>query len=132
MTWPMRMAAFGGRVVLGLVFLLPGVMAARDWRDRRIGTFEFDAPLSEVFVPLLIGAEILAGAALVLGYRSRFAALVLILLLIFETSQQFGMTGGHGRLLVESSDLLLARLGLMGGLLFVFGSGGGPLRLSRR
>ncbi|TNE40916.1 MAG: DoxX family membrane protein [Alphaproteobacteria bacterium] len=132
MTWPMRFAALGGRVVLGLVFLLPGALAARDWRDGRIGAPDFDFPVPEVVLPLLIGVQILAGLGLVLGYRSRFAALMLILLVIFLTSQQFGLTGNHGRLLVDGSDLLLARIGMIGGLLFVFGLGGGPFRLSRR
>lgn len=132
MTLPMRVAALGGRVVLGLIFLLPGALAARDWRDARIDMYDFDLPAPEIFLPVIVSIQILAGLALILGYRARFAALLLILLLIFLTSRQFGMAGDHGRVLVEASDLLLARIGLIGGLLFVFGTGGGPFRLSRR
>lgn len=107
----------GGRVLMGLLFLIAGL------GKLHMGVAEFGAyidtklPLG-MLAPAVIVFEFVAGLMLILGYRTRMVALALAAFCIFS-----GVFYHQGMAEVTN---LLKNLALAGGylLLFVHGAGG--------
>jgi putative oxidoreductase len=126
----LRLTALLGRVLLGLYFFLPGIMKLQDASDAAAVMLDRDIPYAEIFLPIAIGVEIIAGLALILGFRVRFATLVLI---VFVAATNMFI---HNFWALPSMDyatefqMFTKNIAVIAGLLFVFGTGGGPYRLS--
>lgn len=114
-----------GRALLGSLFVISGA--------QKIGAFEGTAGYMAAFgipgalLPAVIAFEIVAGLALVLGYRARLAALLLA---------GFSLLAGvvfHFDLADQiQTIMLLKNVAIAGGLLAVVAAGSGPLALDRR
>jgi len=126
----LRLIALLGRVLLGLYFFLSGIMKLQDSSDAATLMLDRDIPYSEILLPVAIGVEIIAGLALMLGFRVRFATLALI---VFTVASNMFI---HNFWALPSIDyatefqLFTRNVAVIAGLLFVFGTGGGPYRLS--
>ncbi len=72
-----------GRVLLGLYFLLPGILKIPTYA----GTSEYmvlhNIPLAGVLLPITIVLQVVLGVMLIIGYRIRESALILAVLTIF-------------------------------------------------
>ena len=66
-----------GRVLLALVFLLSGIGKLRGFDGTMAYISSVGLPLAGVLAALALALEIVAGVALILGYRTRWAALAL-------------------------------------------------------
>lgn len=131
MSMSMRFATLFGRVLLGLFFFLPGIMKLQDWFRAQSEMATLNLPNPEVTMPIVVGLEVVGGLALILGFRVRISAVLLMGLLGFLTWYQYDLESVSTALYVEEMDFLLHRLAIFGALLFIFGMGGGPMRLTR-
>ncbi|MBL8955091.1 MAG: DoxX family protein [Myxococcaceae bacterium] len=114
-----------GRVFLGLVFVGSAVSTLAEWSVALASLQEalFDA---RALLPVAVGFQLLAGAALVVGWRARlFAALTIghlvLALLIASPSLELELGRAVG----------LAHLGLVGALVMVVAHGPGRLSVDR-
>ncbi len=122
-----------GRVLLALIFLTSGFNKITGWS----GTADYMAGEGMPMVPLfLAGAivfEIVGGLSVMLGFKARIGALVLVIFLIPATIIF------HDFWTVEDAMqrrmqmiMFMKNLSIMGGLLLVMGLGPGPCSLDNR
>src|SRR4051812_2492617 len=78
-------APLAGRLLLATIFVLSGLTKFTDWNGTAAFVSAHGLPLVPVLLPLAAIVEIAGGLAILLGFRSRMAALVLFLYLIPAT-----------------------------------------------
>jgi putative oxidoreductase len=131
MDFVLRISAFLGRVLLGLFFLLPGIMKLQDLHGTATEMTAHNVPYVSILMPLAIGAEIAGGLALVLGFRVRFASLMLIGFTAAVNYFMHDFWSLPSELYAMEMQLFIKNLAVIAGLLIVFGLGAGPMRVSR-
>lgn len=120
-----------GRILLSLIFILAGVGKFMDYE----GTAQYMASKGMTMIPVFLYSaavvELLGGLALLIGYKIRIAAIVLILFLIPTTLifHDFWNVDVIAKQL--QMILFLKNLAIMGGLFYVLGSGAGKFSLDR-
>ncbi|MDH3440246.1 MAG: DoxX family protein [Gammaproteobacteria bacterium] len=119
----MRLASYLiGRVLLGLYFIVPGLMKVLNFG----GTAEYMAAHGMIFIPFFLGLTIVlqlgGGACLLMGYRQRevsfvLAGLVLIISLVMHDfwSMEQGLERAH------ETQNFIKNMAIMAGLLVVAG-----------
>lgn len=120
-----------GRALLGLIFLISGIA--------KIGRFAAVAgymgskglPASELLLVLTIAVEVLGGAAIILGWKARFAATAIFLFLIPVTFLFHAFWGADAATYQNQLNHFLKNLAIMGGMLYIALVGPGPLSLDR-
>lgn len=98
-----------GRILMGGYFLWSAISLA----------LTFSEPLSA----LVVAIEALGGIALVVGYRTRSAALVLAVLVVTLGYLYTDFNDG------EAVTLFITHMGLVGGLLYISAYGAGKWRM---
>ena len=125
-------AALLGRILLAIIFIKSG------WG--KIGGFEGTAgymaskglPMVQVLLVLTILVELGAGLLLAIGYKARWAALVLFLFLVPVTFVFHPFWGIPPEQVQNQMNHFLKNVAIMGGMLMVFALGPGALSLDRR
>lgn len=104
-----------GRILLGVLFLVPGIMKIMGFAGTVAYAEAFGVPFATVAVVLAIIIEIVGGALLILGIWTRFASWILFLFLIPVTLYF------HTGFADDPTQMtqFLKNLGIMGGLLYV-------------
>lgn len=129
MTACCSISALLGRIALALIFLLAGVNKFMEWD----ATAHYMAAKGFTFVPLfLIGAaliEILFSVLLIIGYKTKIAAGVLLLFLIPATLIFHDFWNVEGLDKNLQTILFLKNTAIMGGLLYVISAGAGSLSI---
>ena len=72
-----------GRVLLGLYFLLPGILKIPTYAGTNEYMLLHNIPLTGVLLPITIVLQIVLGVMLIIGYRIRESALTLAVVTIF-------------------------------------------------
>ena len=72
-----------GRVMLGLYFLLPGILKIPTYAGTNEYMLLHNIPLAGVLLPITIVLQIVLGVMLIIGYRIRESALTLAVVTIF-------------------------------------------------
>lgn len=126
------LAAPIGRGLLSLIFLFSGLGKMMDWS----GTAGYMAvkgmPLVPFFLFMAIVFEFVGGLSVLLGYRGRLGAAMLIVFLVpttFIFHNFWAFEGMEQRMQMIS---FLKNLSIMGGLAFIASVGTGPFSLDRR
>lgn len=101
-----------------------------------MGSVQADAiqafPVAQVALYVTILIEFAGGLMLVLGYRTRFAAGVLVVFFLGVTSLMVPMIGAQGGLGMAYVDQIVKNLAFIGGLLLLAVHGAGPISLDAR
>lgn len=109
--------AMVGRMLIGLLFLFSGVNIVLNGVDGMVGMIEARGlPMAALLAWVVVIIKVVAGAALMLGYRTRDAAMALI---IFT-----GLATLFYHLDLEDINLF-KNLAIIGGLLYVYVYGPG-------
>lgn len=120
------LASVTGRILLGLFFLVPGLMKALNWA----GTSEFMAGHGMIYVPYFLGAavalEIVGGLAVITGIQARLAAFLLFLFTLIVNVVLHDFWTFTGDAAQAELQLFVKNLAVAGGLLMIVGSGPGP------
>lgn len=66
-----------GRLLLGLYFILPGIMKITGYAGTVAYMEQHNVPMISVLLPLTILIQISAGAAIIVGFHGRWAAFLL-------------------------------------------------------
>lgn len=121
-----------GRVLLAVIFAVSGMMklAAPTATATYIASHGLPVPLAAGLLAGLL--ELAGGVLLAVGFQTRWAALVLAAFLVPVTAifhNPLGLSGAEAQLQIAQ---VLKNLAIMGGLLFVAGTGPGPFSLEAR
>ncbi|NOY06723.1 MAG: DoxX family protein [Chlorobi bacterium] len=118
-----------GRVLLALIFLTSGVIKLGYW-DQTAGYMASKGfPLIPFFLAAAAFIEITGALSLILGYRARLGAVLLIVFLIPTTLIFHDFWTQQGMAQQISLLTFLKNFAVMGGLLLVTVYGSGPLSL---
>ena len=119
------LSELAGRILLASIFLISGLM--------KIGSYAATAGYMDLtgvpgeLLPVVIAFEVLAAIALVVGWRTRFTALLLA---------GFTLLSGlvfHSNFADQMQMVMfLKNVAITGGLLLLVANGAGPLSLDRR
>ena len=124
--------ALSGRVLLALVFLLSGIGKLRGF-DGTVGYISsVGLPLPGVLAALALALEIVAGVALILGYRTRWAALALAVFTLVAAFLFHNFWSMPEEAKVMQQIMFLKNLAIAGGLLMVAAYGPGTWSVDRR
>ena len=120
-----NVSEFIGRTFLAVLFLLSGLSKLGDYAG--IAGYMSSAGVPSVLLPVVIATEILGALAIILGWHTRIAALLLagyslLAALIFHTNfaDQIEMI------------MFLKNVSIAGGFLLLAANAAGPLSLDRR
>lgn len=120
------LAALAGRALIALIFLLSGI----DKFVHHAATLGYmkgaGLPYPEALLVASGVIEVLAAAAIVIGWKTRWAAAALFLWMIPVTLVFHNPSGGQ-----DAMIHFMKNLAIMGGLLVLWASGPGALSLKR-
>jgi putative oxidoreductase len=121
-----------GRVLLALVFLLSGIGKLRGFDGTMAYISSVGLPLAGVLAALALALEIVAGVALILGYRTRWAALALAAFTLVAAFLFHNFWSMPEQAQVMQQIMFLKNLAIVGGLLMVAAYGPGAWSVDRR
>jgi putative oxidoreductase len=125
-------AALVGRILLGIVFIPAGF--------GKIGGFAGTAgyiaskglPLPEVGAAIAIAVEIVAGVALLLGWKARWAALALAVFTLVASVFFHAFWSVPPEQHMTQYLMFVKNIGIVGGLLAIFAFGPGRMSVDRQ
>src|SRR5262245_42888322 len=122
-------ASAAGRLLVSVIFLLSGFMKIARWEETEAFMASHGMPATSVLLALAALTEVLGGLALLLGFQTRAAALLLFLYLIPTTLVFHNFWAYQGQEQQMQMINFLKNLAIMGGLLGFFAFGAGSLSL---
>jgi putative oxidoreductase len=114
-----------GRLCLALVFFAAGISKIPDWASMVSMVQSRGLPQPELLLAAAAALQIVAGAFLLLGWHTRLAALALAGFTIVATVLFHPFwDSAPGRFELDFA-IFMSNLAVLGGLLFIAGTGGG-------
>jgi len=118
-----------GRVLLSIIFLMSGFGKIRDWPGTAEHMESYGMPLVPFFLTGAIIFELAGGLSLLLGFRARVGALLLIVFLIPATIIFHAFWNVPDEQMRMQMIQFLKNLAIMGGLFVVLAHGAGPISI---
>ena len=120
-----KVATLAGRILLGHIFLLTGITKISAYA----GTVGYMASMGVpgALLPLVIALEIAGGLALIIGWKTRWAAGALAAFTILAAAIFHNNFADQMQML-----MFMKNLAISGGLLFIAAYGAGPVSLDAR
>lgn len=118
----------GGRIILGLYFLLPGaLMKILNFQ----GTADYMASHNMIMIPfflaLTIAVQLFGGLGVMLGYQTKISAFLLAgLTLVISLVMHNFWSLDEGIVRAHETQNFVKNMGIMAGLLAIAGLGAGP------
>lgn len=120
-----------GRILIAFLFLHSAFGKITGFSAVAAGMAKKGIPFAEFFLLGAIACETLGGLALILGWKARWGALLLIIFMIPATLLYHDFwnmeTAQYGNQLVH----FMKNLTILGALVFILGMGSGPLSLEK-
>lgn len=120
-----------GRILISLVFLMSGINKIMDYNGTAAYMEQNGMFLVNLFLPGAIVFLLAGSLSIILGFRARIGALLLIVFLIPATLIFHAFWAYPAEEQGMQMIQFMKNLGLLGGLLFMFYIGSGPLSLDR-
>lgn len=121
-----------GRIFLGLMFFIAGIGKITGYD----GTVQYATgaglPLPQIGVPIGIAIEVLAPLLLLVGYKTRWAALALIVFVIVANIFFHNFWAMEGAPRMMNQVAFLKNLAVIGGLLILTAAGPGRYSMDAR
>ena len=126
------MVLVAGRALLSAVFLVAGVRKIMIWGGQ-VGYFtRLGFPAPEAFTVIAIVIEIGAGLALLIGWKTRWAAWLLALFVLIATFMAHRFWEFDAAQQANQMNHFLKNLAIIGGLVFVAAFGPGSASVDKR
>ena len=129
------LASLAGRILLTMIFLGSGINKITGWE----ATSNYMASAGMPYVPFfLTGAvilELVGGLLVLLGYRARIGAMMLLLFIIpatFIFHAYWNIPATESGQIFVQRIMFMKNLAIMGGLLMIISLGSGPFSLESR
>jgi putative oxidoreductase len=121
--------SLAGRVLLSAIFLLSGISKILHWSATADHMAAHGMPAVQMLLAGAVVVEVLGGLALLLGFQTRAASLILFLYLIPTTLIFHNFWAHQGAAQQDQMIHFLKNLAIMGGLLEVAAMGAGAWSL---
>ncbi len=121
-----------GRILLSLIFVMSGFSKISGWENTLGYMASKGMPMTQFFLFMAIVIEIAGGLSLLMGYKTRVGASLLIVFLIPATlifHNFWTLTGMEQQM---QMIMFMKNLAIIGGLLVVAGFGPGQISLDAR
>ena len=125
-------AAFIGRILLALIFVVSGVGKITGYAGTAAVMAAKGLPMVDVLLPLTIAVELGGGLLLALGWKTRWAAAALFLFLVPTTLIFHQFWGIEPKLAQMQKIHFLKNVAIMGGMLMVLAIGAGAWSVDRK
>jgi putative oxidoreductase len=122
-----------GRLLMGCYFILPGLQKITNYQMMTDYMLAHSVPATGFLLPLTIVIQIVAGLAIIIGFKGKFAAFILAgltLLISIYMHDFWSMVEGLAR--THETQNFIKNMAVMGGLLMVSSLGTGWLSLDNR
>ena len=123
--------ALVGRILLGSIFVLSGFQKLMGFSGLVASITGKGLPLPEVLAVLTIAIELGAGLLLVVGWKARWAALLIFLFIIPVSLTFHNFWTMEGALAAMNKVQFLKNVSIMGGMLLVAAFGPGRYSLDK-
>lgn len=120
-----------GRILVAFLFLRSGFGKMMGFSAVAAGMAKKGLPFAELLLAGAIVFEIAGGLMLVLGWKARWGALLLILFTIPVTFLYHDFWNFDGQQYGRQLTQFVKNLSILGALFFVMGMGSGPLSLEK-
>lgn len=127
-----RLGPLAGRLLMMLIFLIAGVPKLTSPAQTAGYIASKGLPLASVLAIAAGIVELVCGVVIAVGWKARWAALVLAAYLVPVTAifhNPAGLSGTEGQIQMA---MLLKNLAIIGGLLAIAAHGPGPISLDQR
>ncbi len=124
-------AALVGRILLAIVFIPAGYSKIGGFAGTAAYIASKGLPLSEVGAAIAVAVELLAGIALLVGWRTRWAAAALALFTLAATIIFHDFWASPPAEKMTQTLMFMKNIGIVGGLLFAFAFGPGRYSVDR-
>jgi putative oxidoreductase len=122
-----------GRLLLGAYFILPGLQKITAFDAMSQYMASHNVPFVPILLVVTIVIQISAGAAIIVGYKSRFAAFILAgLTLIISVYMHNFWNLPEGSDVAHETQNFVKNMAIMAGLLMVAARGTGNFSLDNR
>lgn len=125
-------AALVGRTLLGLMFVVSGIEKIGAFTDTTFFMASAGLPAVKVLLVLAIIVEIGGGGAICLGWRTRLAAVVVLLFAVIVTMVFHRFWSAPPDQVIVQRLMFMKNVAVMGGLVMLFAFGPGTLALYAR
>ena len=124
----MRYAMLAGRQLFSIIFI---IASAGHFDSQTIAAAaSHGVPLADLLVPLSGVIALVGGLSVLLGFRTRFGALLLVIFLVPVTLVMHNFWAAPDAMTHELQQVMFMKnLAMLGGALFLSRFGGGPLSL---
>jgi putative oxidoreductase len=119
-----------GRLLMGTYFILPGLQKITNYQTITDYMIAHSVPVTTILLPMTIVIQIIAGIAIIIGYKGKLAAFVLAgltLVISIYMHDFWNMLESLER--THETQNFFKNMGVMAGLLFVSSMGTGWLSL---
>ncbi len=116
-----------GRILLSAIFLMSGIGKIFDFSGTQQYMVAAGMPSTEVFLSAAIAFEILGALLIIVGYKARVGAILLILFLVPATVIFHTNFSDKTQMI-----MFMKNLSILGGLLLIAGFGAGSISLDAR
>ena len=125
------MVLVAGRALLSAVFLVAGVRKILIWGPQVAYFTKLGFPAPEFFTVLAIVIELGAGLALLVGWKTRWAAWLLVLFVLIASFMAHRFWEFDAAQQANQMNHFLKNLAIIGGLMFVAAFGPGPTSVDK-
>ena len=120
-----------GRILISVLFLRSAVGKITGFSFVAAGMAKKGIPFAEFFLVGAIACEVLGSLALILGWKARWGALLLIIFMIPVTVLYHDFWNMEAAQYRNQLIHFMKNLTIFGALVFILGMGSGPLSLER-
>ena len=126
MSFGENISPFLGRALMALFFALVGLQQVQNWEGARINLLSHGVRPPDAFLAVAVVIELGCAAALLLGFRTRLAALALFVLTLAASValNDFWKIDDAAEAYMQQ-QLFLRNIAIAGGLLVIVGMGAG-------
>lgn len=133
MTYLKNACLLAGRLLMGAYFILPGVQKITGFDETTSYMEAHSVPMVSVLLPLTILVQLSAGAAIIVGYRGKFAAFILAgLTFIISIYMHDFWSMAKGMEQAHELQNFIKNIAIMSGLLIVAAQGTGKFSLDNK
>lgn len=121
-----------GRWLLAAIFLIAGIRKIMIFGGQVAYLAKLGFPMPEVFTVIAIVIEIGAAVMLIVGWRARWAAWLLVLFVLIATFMAHRFWEFDAAQQANQMNHFLKNLAIIGGLMYVAAFGSGPASIDKR
>lgn len=132
MTATKDLAALVGRILLAIVFIPAGFSKIGGFAGTAGYIASKGLPLPEVGAAIAIAVEIVAGIALLLGWKTRWAALALAVFTLVATVFFHAFWSVPAEQHMTQYLMFMKNIGIVGGLLAIYAFGAGRISIDKQ